>query len=150
MNIYSLYYIRSINQGCFYKPVKLTLNSMKKFPIIIGVFTFLILIGGIFLFSKNKPEENVTIPSNIEYFWLEGCPHCKIVSDFMDTWDKKDQIKIDKLEVKTGNNEAKKLISVGKFCKIENEWIGSVPLLFTPEGKCFLGDQPIIGYLKTL
>jgi len=123
---------------------------MKKFPIIMGIITLLIVMGGVFVFSKNKPEETVSLPSNLEYFWLESCPHCKVVQEFMSTWEKKDQIKIDKFEVNIDKQAGQKLVSVGKYCKIENEWIGSVPLLFTPEGKCFLGDQPIIGYLKTL
>jgi glutaredoxin len=123
---------------------------MKKFPFFIGIITLVILIAGVILFSKNKPQESLSLPQNIEYFWLEGCPHCQIVQDFVNNWDKKDQVKIDKLEVKAGNQEAERLINVGKYCKIETQYVGSVPLLFTPKGECFLGDEPIINYLKTL
>ncbi len=124
---------------------------MKKFPIIIGIITFLIVIGGILIFSKeNKKIETITLPSSLEFFWLEGCSHCKNVEEFINSWDKKDQIKIDKLEAQINKQNGLKLISVGKYCKIDNQLLGSVPLLFTPEGKCFLGDEPIINYLKTL
>ncbi|MBU0998319.1 hypothetical protein KJ570_02220 [Patescibacteria group bacterium] len=123
---------------------------MKKFPIIIGVITLLIILGGVFLFSKNKPAKTLTLPANLEYFWLEDCPHCKNVQDFISTWEKKDQITIEKLEAQANKQNGQKLIDAGKYCNIGSESIGAVPLLFTPEGKCFLGDDPIISYLKTL
>ena len=46
----------------------------------------------------SKPVE---IPSidGYEYYWGDGCPHCKIVADFMETWEGKDKIKITKFEV---------------------------------------------------
>lgn len=124
---------------------------MNKFPIIAGLVTLLIIVGGVFIFSGNKTSDNpLVLPSNLEYYWLETCPHCKNVQDFMSTWEKKDQIKIDKLEVQINRQNGQKLLSVGKYCKIDSQSLGAVPLLFTPEGKCFLGDEPIINYLKTL
>lgn len=123
---------------------------MNKFPIIIGIITLLIVIVGVFLFSKKETTQALTLPTNLEYFWLEGCPHCKNVQDFIDSWEKKDQIKIEKLESQTNRQNGQRLLSVGKYCNLETQSLGSVPLLFTPEGKCFLGDEPIISYLKTL
>jgi len=123
---------------------------MKKFPIIIGIFTLLIIIGGVFVFSKNEPNKPLTLPDNLEYFWLEGCPHCQNVEDFVNSWEKKDQITIDKKESQIDRQNGIRLIEVGKYCKLDVQSLGAVPLLFTPEGKCFLGDEPIINYLKTL
>ena len=123
---------------------------MKKFPIIIGAITLLIIIGGVFLFSKNEPEKTFGLPDNLEYFWLEDCPHCENVEDFIDSWEKKDQITIDKKESQINRQNGLRLIDVGKYCNLSSQSLGAVPLLFTPEGKCFLGDEPIINYLKTL
>lgn len=124
---------------------------MNKFPIIAGIITLLIIVAGVFLLSgKESSDTSLSLPSNLEYFWLESCPHCKNVQDFINTWEKKDQITIDKLEVQTNRQNGQRLLSVGKYCKIDSQSLGSVPLLFTSEGKCFLGDEPIINYLKTL
>lgn len=123
---------------------------MKKFPIIIGIITLFIIIGGVFVFSKNEPQKNISLPSNLEYFWLEGCPHCKNVEDFINTWEKKDQIIIDKKESQIDRQNGLRLIEVGKYCNLDTQSLGAVPFLFTPEGKCFLGDEPIIDFLNTL
>ncbi len=49
---------------------------MGKSGIILIVATILIMFGGAYIFSKP-----VEIPelSGYEYYWGDGCPHCKIV-----------------------------------------------------------------------
>lgn len=126
---------------------------MKKFPVIIFVVTAVILLGGVFLLGKNQASPSFTplpLPSNLEYFWGEDCPHCKNVADFLNSWDKKDQVKIDKFEVWSSAKNADLMEARYRSCKTTNPAEMGVPLLFTPEGKCVSGDQPIIDYLKEL
>lgn len=123
---------------------------MKKLPIIVAAITLLIIIGGVFLFSKNSSSTSPTFPpATYEYFWGDGCPHCKNVQSFMDTWDKKDQINISKLEVWYNKSNAKLMQDRIKSCNLTPSQMG-VPLLVTPEGKCLIGDTPIIDLFKSL
>ena len=121
---------------------------MKKFPFIAGVITLAIIVGGVFLFSKN-PASDILRPTSYEYFWGDGCPHCANVQAFFDTWDKKDQIDILKLEVWSNPANARLMRERAKNCEINPSGMG-VPFLVTPEGKCLTGDESIIDHFKSL
>lgn len=126
---------------------------MNKFGIIIISFTLLILAMGAFFLTK--PAKPVQIPerdkSSYEYFWGNGCPHCAKVQEFIDSWNKKDTIKITKYEVWYNKDNAQ--IMQSRYDSCPKNSVGSsiaVPLLITPDGKCFMGDEPIINHLKSI
>jgi glutaredoxin len=119
---------------------------MKKFPIIVGAITLILLIAGVFVFSKKS--EPITPPvGGYEYYWGDGCPHCKVVAEFLDSWEDKDKVTLTKFETWNDANNAKKLSKVFDYCKTPANQRG-VPVLFTPDGKCLIGDTPIIEKLK--
>ena len=126
---------------------------MNKGLITIIVATVIIVVAGaIFLSGNSNPTPPIAIespPAELEYYWGNGCPHCKVVADFLDTWEKKDEIVINKFETWYNKENEQRLAAVGAFCNIPKNQIG-VPLLFTHEGKCLIGDTPIIDYLKSL
>lgn len=123
---------------------------MTKTGIITIVITLLILIGGVFLITKQDSKPIPTPePNTYEYFWGDGCPHCKKVADFMETWSGKDKIKIKKLEVWNNTSNASLMAERAKVCNIARAEMG-VPLMITPDGKCLAGDQPIIEHFKSL
>ena len=123
---------------------------MNKFGIIVIVVTILILGGGALLITKDNSKPFPTPePNTYEYFWGDGCPHCKIVDDFFETWDGKDKIKIKKLEVWNNKSNASLMAERAKPCGIPLAEMG-VPLLITLEGKCLTGDQQIIEHYKSL
>jgi hypothetical protein len=62
------------------------------------------------------------------------------------SWNKKDKIQWDKFEV-TDQANADRMIARAVSCKLDPTQVGT-PLLFTPDGKCYDGDTPIIDYLK--
>lgn len=98
------------------------------------------------LFKKNNP----TTPQNhnIILYFLETCPHCVIVEEFIQTNKIEEKITITKKDVAEAAN-AKELIAKEKFCKLPDNEIGSVPLLWDDEtSKCFLGDKDIINFLQ--
>ncbi len=107
----------------------------------------IIIFGGAFILSDKK--ESLPLPPNIEYYWGETCPHCKNVEEFLNSWDKKDKITINKFETYKNRKNAERLTQRARSCNIPPSEIG-VPLIFTPEGKCIIGDDPAINYFKTL
>ena len=123
---------------------------MKKFFLpLLGVATLIIIFGGIFLFSKDKPAESAPLPSAYEYFWGDGCPHCANVEEFFSTWENRDKVSIDKKEVWNDKKNALLMRERAAYCKLPLNNLG-VPFLFTPEGKCIGGDELIIQHFKEL
>lgn len=128
---------------------------MKKFPILIGVITVLIIVGGVFLASKNSSPKTYPPPVNPTYYWGNGCPHCANVEEFLNSWDPPageagKKVQIDKKEVWGSSANARELEARYEYCKITNPSEMGVPLLFTPDGKCYSGDVEIINYLKNI
>lgn len=123
---------------------------MKKFPVIIGAITLLLIVGRAFLFSRPQSQtSNTPLPTSYEYFWGDGCPHCANVQAFFDSWDKKDKVSIDKKEVWSNAANARLMQERVKYCGISPSGMG-VPFLFTPDGKCLSGDTSIIDFFKSL
>ena len=126
---------------------------MKRFPLLVGIVSILIIIGGVFLFS-NKSTNNTDVtspnlPDSYEYYWGEGCPHCANVEEFFSTWENRDKIQIDKKEVYKNQGNAGQFKSRAEYCNLPNNQVG-VPFLFTPEGECAIGDTPIINLFEQL
>jgi|SRR3989344_2043805 len=126
---------------------------MKNFIFFAVILIVLIIIGAVFLNSVKNESQNqsqaIVLPTEYEYFWSETCPHCANVAEFMESWDKKDKIQMQKIEVNESLDNKKKFVERGDFCQIPRNQLG-VPLLITPEGICLSGDEPIIEYLKNL
>ena len=140
---------------------------MKKIPILALVSVFMFLFIRFFLGgpedswicqngewvrhgnpSSEKPSE--ACEKALVLYWGTTCIHCKNVEEFINSWEKKDSVKIERLEVMSNKTNAQKLIKQGEVCNLPKEQIGSVPLLVTPDGKCLSGDGSIIDYLKGL
>lgn len=123
---------------------------MNKIGIILITVTLLFLFGGAYIFTRPTeipPREDNTY----EYFWGNGCPHCKNVDDFVATWNKKDSITIKKFEV--WNNPKNAEIMKDRYNSCNPKPASSqmaVPFLVTPDGKCLMGDTPIIDLYKSL
>ena len=123
---------------------------MKRIPLIAILATIAIFAGGIFLFSRNSASPAATplpVPTVHEYFFSPTCPHCTKVAEFVETWDKKDTFQMQKYDVSDTEN-SDLFLGRGKACGIRPSELG-VPLLVTLEGKCVVGDTPIIDYLKS-
>lgn len=125
---------------------------MNKIGILLGVVTVAIIGVGIFL--TTKPKAPVDLPSydstKLNYFWGNGCPHCAAVSEFFDNWENKDKVDVVKYEVWYDKANSALMAQKGEeICKIPSNEL-AVPLLITPDGKCFKGDTPIIDYYKSL
>ena len=126
---------------------------MKKFPLLIGVITVVVIVGGVILLSRGNTEDpNATplpLPESYEYYWGDGCPHCAVVQEFYDSWEDYEKADIEKYEVWYNKVNNSRMIKRAASCGINKDQLG-VPLLFTPGGECITGDKPIIELFKDL
>ena len=122
-----------------------------NFLTIFIIATILILSGGVFFFSKNQSVDGGSLPAptSYEYYWSKTCPHCAKVQEFMDTWEGRDKIQMEKYEINESKENQQRFLQRGKDCKIPRSQMG-VPLLLTPKGVCLSGDEPIIQHFKDL
>jgi hypothetical protein len=125
---------------------------MKRFPIIAGLITMLIIVGGVFMFSRKDSSEEDAPPPNptgYEYFWGQGCSNCAEVEEFLSTWENKDRIELEKKEVYNNPANARLMRQRANSCGLLSNQVG-VPFLFTPESECIIGDTPIIDLFESL
>lgn len=126
---------------------------MKRFPLLVGLVSILIIIGGALIFSNDSTNNSDTtppsLPDSYEYYWGEGCPHCANVEDFLNTWENRDKVQIDKKEVYKDQDNIALFKSRVEYCGLPNNQVG-VPFLFTPEGECVVGDTPIINLFEQI
>lgn len=106
-------------------------------------------LGFLYIANNQPPKKEANIPQGYEYFWGDGCPHCANVSDFLSNWSGAQKINLTKLEVWKNRDNAEVLQKRAASCGIADDKVG-VPFLYTPEGKCIIGDQPIISFLEDL
>lgn len=125
---------------------------MKRFPLIAAVATFLIVLAGALLFSGDnsakEPQTPPPLPESYEYFWSTTCPHCKMVNEFMENWENKDKINLEKMDVSIKEN-SDLLNQRANFCNLANNQRG-IPFLFTPDGKCVVGGNLIINFFEQM
>ena len=114
----------------------------------------LVLLGVIFIGSKNKKTENSSTsvtPQNssrdIIYYYGNTCPHCKEVSDYIDKNDLMNKLPITKKEVYENTQNANEMIAAAKECGLDTNSIG-VPFVFS-QRKCFIGTPDVIEYLES-
>lgn len=126
---------------------------MKRFPLLVGFVSILIIIGGVIIFSNNSTDNPEATPPPLpdfyEYYWGEGCPHCASVEEFFSTWENRDKVRVDKKEIYKNKDNIDLFKSRAEFCKLSNNQVG-VPFLFTPEGECIVGDTPIINLFEQI
>jgi glutaredoxin len=124
------------------------MNQAKKL-----VFAFLVasaIIIAILAIIAFRPKINPTEFSTNETIFYYGitCPHCKNVEKWMDENNFTKTFNLTQKEVYLNQTNAQELLSVGKICKIQKDYIGAVPLVYS-NGTCFLGDTDIINFFKT-
>lgn len=120
---------------------------MRKFFFGVLILTLLLIGTGVF-FAARQAKNSLGLPSGYEYYWSTTCPHCANVQEFMDSWEGKDKISLEKKEVSSPAN-SNLLVKRASSCNVSVNDVG-VPFLFTPEGKCIVGDEQIIEFFKSL
>jgi hypothetical protein len=131
---------------------------------IIITIVLIILAGFLFwgfqsgLFAKvfsGPPSAPVPtpLPEGLVLFYGNGCPHCKIVEDFISQNNIDQKVKLTKLEVWYDKSNQATLIQVAGKCGISADTVG-IPLLYDPStssgqaGKCYVGETDVTNFLK--
>lgn len=118
------------------------------------IFTILILILAGFLFwgfqtgffSEVFSGKPVVMPEGIILFYGEGCPHCKIVDDFITENKIEEKVSFSRMEVWSNKDNQQVLLKAAQICNLNTDSIG-VPFLY--DGKnCLVGDVDIINFFK--
>ena len=126
------------------------MNKAQK--IVTGFFAAAIIIIAVlsfFYFRANftggtiiSPEANASV-----LYYGETCPHCKIVEEFMSNNSVESKMDIIQKEVFSNKTNAEELLKVGEACKLQKDYMGAVPLLYSG-GKCYVGDKDIISFFQ--
>lgn len=128
---------------------------MKNKLTIPTILFIAVLIFSFFVLSqeknKNQTPTNETKTENrsesqIILFYGDGCPHCKIVEEYINENSIQNKISFVQKEVYYNQNNAKELEAKAKNCGLPTDSIG-VPFLWDGE-KCLIGDQDIINFFK--
>lgn len=123
---------------------------MKKIGIALVVIVILFL--GYKLSSPKRMGQNGVsdAEASLLLFWGDGCPHCKIVEEYISTNQVNQKIKIAYKEVYYNKTNQNLLQETVKKCpEIDSAQGIGVPLAYSKQdNKCFYGDTPIIEWLK--
>lgn len=121
-----------------------------KTPLIV-IIVVAAIFGGLYMLAQKNTAKDIDLGSttSYEYYWGSGCKYCAKVAEFMANWKPKTGVDLQKYEVWNDQTNYLRMQKRAESCKIPQNQLG-VPLLYTPEGQCLIGDQPIIEVLQTL
>ncbi len=95
--------------------------------------------------SKNQQNQKNS-ESQIVLYYGEGCPHCKIVDDYIEENKIGEKVSFVRKEVYYDQENQEELVRRARECSVSDDSIG-VPFLW--DGKtCLIGDQDIINFFK--
>ena len=126
---------------------------MNKNLLSIIIAVVLIVLGSLLIIgwsSLSGPKVDIT---EIILFYGDGCPHCKLVEDFISQNKVEEKIKFTRLRIPLNNEKDPELLSNikvllerAKACGINTTDIG-VPFLW--DGKtCLAGDPDVIKFFQ--
>jgi len=121
---------------------------MNKLPVII-IVAIILAVAVFFLWysSAAKAPVNPAIPEEIVLFYGDGCPHCKIVDDFVLQNKVEEKLTFKHLEVWNNKENQILLGQIVEKCSIVADQVG-VPFLYDGAGKCYMGDVDVINFFK--
>lgn len=109
------------------------------------IITAIVLVAGALFVVSYSSKTKIDV-SGIILFYGDGCPHCKIVDDFISQNKIEDKIKFTRLEVFNNKDNAKILTDKAAVCGLDTSQIG-VPFLWDGQS-CFAGDVDVIKFFQ--
>lgn len=117
------------------------LTRQARNAILTFVIVWAVILGTLGWFASQVPAEQ----RPLTLYYGTGCPHCKIVEDWMDENGFRDKVNITMKEVWSNEKNNAELLVVAKECGIKED-VG-IPLLYA-DGLCYIGDVDVIDVLK--
>ncbi|MEK9151367.1 MAG: hypothetical protein AAB547_01940 [Patescibacteria group bacterium] len=108
----------------------------------------LVLILGLIYWGLQDGGQVTDDPDAIVYYHGEGCPHCKVVNDFLEANSVAVKVSFEKKEVWGNKLNAIEMNRRAKVCGIKPEGMG-VPFVYGGDGKCYVGEPDVIKFFKT-
>ncbi len=105
---------------------------------VVGYFGY-----NLFFANSSNPSQ----PADAVLFWGQGCPHCETVKKYIDDNKINQKLVIDQKEVYYNKANQALMEKAAKQCQMDTSQGLGVPFA-TIDGKCFVGDQPIIDALN--
>jgi glutaredoxin len=129
---------------------------MKK--IIISIIGIVAIIGLFSLFvdknnnnGNNNNDTSATSSAKVILFYGDGCPHCKIVEDYLTANpEAAKKVQFEKKEVFNNKNNSNLMLEKARACNVPTDQGMGVPFLWdgTAGDKCLVGDVDIVNYFK--
>jgi len=127
---------------------------MKNKVIIPGLLFLIVTVFSVIMITKDKETNpaspELTVNNNqaqgVILFYGDGCPHCAIVEEYLDTNNVSEQVAYVMKEVYYNQANAAELGEKAKSCGMPTDSIG-VPFLWDGSN-CYVGDQDIIEFFK--
>lgn len=123
--------------------------NKKVVAILVGT---LVLAAGFVYFGLKDGGQTQTVvddPAAVVYYYGEGCPHCKVVNDFLTANPQvAEKVSFVKKEVWSNKQNAEELGRWAKVCGIKPEGMG-VPFVYGGDGKCYIGEVDAVNFFKT-
>ena len=118
----------------------------KTIAILLGT---LVAVTGLIYWGlqDNKRTQVVDDPNAIVYYYGEGCPHCKVVNEFLVANNIAEKVSFEKKEVWANKNNADEMRRRAQACNIQPEGMG-VPFVYGGNGKCYVGEPDVINFFK--
>ena len=127
---------------------------MNSKLIIPGILFLAVAVLAIMMIARNNktpnelgaPTDGVSGSQEIILFYGDGCPHCDIVEEYLDSHKVSRQAPYTMKEVYYNQKNATELGEKAQACGLPINSIG-VPFLWDG-GKCYIGDYDIIEFFK--
>lgn len=127
---------------------------MKNRVIIPGLLFLIVTVFSVIMITKDKETNHaspkLTVNNNqtqgVILFYGDGCPHCAIVEEYLDSNNVLEQVQYVMKEVYYNQVNANELGEKAKYCGMPTDSIG-VPFLWDGSN-CYVGDQDIIEFFK--
>lgn len=110
----------------------------KTVVILLGT---LVAIAGLVYWGLQEEEQPADDPNATVYYYGEGCPHCKVINEFLSANNIAEKVSFEKKEVWGNKTNASEMNRRAKTCDIKPEGMG-VPFVYA-EGKCFIGEPDV-------